>query len=287
MAAETAEKSWDSGIVSQADEKGNVTRQRFVHYTVTLTDPANDTDDDARTAPNIPADNELHPDSVSFRCNNIDVKRISPILCLVVVRYVTGSFQQGDDSPLNRPAVIDYFTISSEEPVDEDVNGEPIENVNHELYEGVTRPVSDLGIRITKNLANFDPLAFYNFNDTVNDDSFLVFPPGTVAFKGIQASERLYQQQPYYEVVGEFHVRRPYRTTDERAWWIRLRHEGFYERGLAGGNIYRGIDDDGQWLTKPAALDADGIRVPDNDPQLWLEFQVLEAVPYSGIGLLP
>ena len=74
-------------------------------------------------------------------------------------------------------------------------------------------------------------------------------------------------------------------TTDAKAWYARVRHEGFYER-LADDSIVRAVDDNKEPTAKPVLLDADGVRVTEPANTVWLEFPRFNPLPYSGLGLL-
>jgi len=91
----------------------------------------------------------------------------------------------------------------------------------------------------------------------------------------------------YWKVHAEFLFRTPYQTTNERAWWARVRHEGYRER-LANGSIANAVDNLQHVVSKPVMLDASGFQIFEGRgiDAHWLEFQkYTNVLSYSALGL--
>jgi hypothetical protein len=152
---------------------------------------------------------------------------------------------------------------------------------------GITRPISDLGIRLQKNFASFDPASFYTFIDCVNSDTFIGFPPGTLRIANIGADEQFYTDEngnsiPFWSVQVEIHARKPYRTTPDKAWWKRYRHEGFYVK--SGSQNVRAVDGNKEPVSQPVQLDEDGNKLADQTQSTWVQRQVFAPVSFASMG---
>lgn len=292
MAVDTVLLKHDmSGDISLDDRyRASGTKSRT--WTVTVTDPANDTETTVEASSLVVKVGSAHPDSVYYRCKKVTTRRVSPLLFEVTATYETpdydpGTSGTGTPNPLLVPALITYGTYSSDELIDEDINGGGIQTVNGELFQGVSRQVSDLQITIQKNFSSFTPAAFYTYIDSVNSDSFLGFPPGVLRVSGIEASEVVQDDWRYWSVSVTLLARKPYRVPNAQAWWIRIRQEGFYVRTL-GDEIVRAEDEDTppQKVVQPVLLDDDGQKLAKGVPPKYKTFQVYDSRAFATMGLL-
>lgn len=239
----------------------------------------------------IPQPRAAHPYSPFMRCNGVNAVRrnSSAILWDVTATYELGVIITGDPNPLNKPAVRNWFTIHSEAEVDEDSDGNPLVTVNNEPITGITRPFSDLGLRVVKNVATWNPLSIYLFIDNVNSDQFYNFPVGTVKFHDIKADEINEDDFSYYTVTAEFHFQAQRRmSSPARAWWTRFRHEGYLVRGAerdAATEATHALDAAGDKVSKPVLLKEDGTQETDPEKAIWLERPMLYSKPFNGLGL--
>jgi hypothetical protein len=104
----------------------------------------------------------------------------------------------------------------------------------------------------------------------------------------------------YYQVTAVIQFRYPYRTTPEKAWYSRSRHEGYYKRVELPGPPVNGVQPTaivratraGEPTAKPVLLDEQGFQLPDVDPPaqqtaFWQEKKLYEPLSYNALGLLP
>ena len=231
--------------------------------------------------------------------DNISIERTSPILFIVTVDY-TGELGPGDsnneNNPLFAPPRIDWDDVESEQEIDEDFDGNPIQTINGEPIEGVKALIPDQTVAIKRNMLLFNPYVQARYRRAVNSDIFLGWPPGTAKLMKLSASNVPNDQGGYWEVSAQIQFRYPYRTTPEKAWYSRVRHEGYYERVEAIGpgsptRIVRAVDANKEPVTKPVLLNARGFRIPGVEPgevqtAHWLEFKLYDSLPYSALGLL-
>ena len=247
--------------------------------------------------PGVPQTGEPHTWGDQLVCRGCRVRFTGPASGEVTANYERARAieeneeQNSGSSPLDEPAQIRVGTTKTEAPVDEDINGEPIVTVNNEPIYGVTRQFSDTQLQITKNLsvAQFALTAVSSFNDHVNSAAFLGFPPGRLKLDDIQAEQVNEEDLAYWRVTAVILDRRPVFTTDERAWWKRVRHEGFrVNNGTAmDPKIENAVDRNADPVTSPVLLDENGMRIEDVNNAHWLEFEVFPTTDFNSFGIYP
>lgn len=289
----TVTETWASDLGSKVDQRGKIRQTAKREFDAISDDPANDHEGTVKDASGVPVENAIHPRlGDAFRCKNIRIVRKTPVLYRAIANYETPQFDSGGDTyPWNQAATVDYYTITTEGEIDQDASGDPLITAAEERIEGITRPFSDQGIRIKKNFLSYTASAFYTYMDTVNSDLFLTFPAGTCKVVDISATDKIYQEQTYYEVTVSVAARKPYNTTNAKAWYKRIRHEGYYAREDVGGKIIEAVNLDTKLPAKrPQLLDADGVQLAKATPPtypaaVWLEKEVFESVAFQGMGL--
>lgn len=251
------------------------------------------TDDklDIESAAGLPLIGEEYPGRQFIYCESIDFKPVSPILTIATANYSGEIGPAGEqDSPLNKPPQISWSDVESDEPTDEDFNGQPIVNVNGEPIEGVTMKLADNVVTIKKNFLTFNPYATAAYRHSVSSDTFLGYPPGTARLIRYNAQQVALADDSYWEVTASIQFRLGIRTTDARAWWKRVRNEGYYEKVTdaftSQSILVQATDDNGKPMTRPVLLKSDGTRETDPTQAHWLEFQVYDSLPYNSLGLL-
>lgn len=239
---------------------------------------------DILAADNIPAAGSLYPGTTNVYAKSAKPKRISPILWTVTVNYEGETSRDGvDESPLLTPAIVDWSDVEVEEEIDEDFDGNPIQTEAGERVAGITAVFNDQVATIKKNVLVYNSYVASAYRRSTNSDTFLGWPPGTAKLMQLTARD---VNGEYYELTGVVQFRIPYRTTANKAWYARWRHEGFYHKLDFGANTYiiRALDDAGQPSEKPVLLDANGYRLNDGDPPVWKETKLYGSLPFSAIG---
>lgn len=266
---------------------------------------------DVVQAPGIPAAGSSYDANfVAVYAGSARPQRQSPTYWIVTVDYNGEvSFGSGGNqnnqvqSPLFAPAVIDWDDVETELEIDEDFDGNPIVTANGEPINGVRRLFADQTVTIKKNMLTFNPYVQARYRHSVNSDSFLGWPAGTAKMMKLRANGVASPDVPgggYYQVTAVIQFRYPYRTTSEKAWYARIRHEGYYKRIDSPGPPANGVQPTqiihatraGQPVNRPVLLDQDGYQVADVDPPsfpqaYWLEKKLYEPLSYNALGLLP
>lgn len=212
------------------------------------------------------------------------VRKASPVLSYVEVT-AQGEIGPNGEHPANELPKIKFTDEETDEEIDTDINGKPIMTVVGEPIYGVREKFQDLVISVERNYRTLDTYWIARYRRATNSDTFFGWPPGTCILAGWGASlEGDTIQGGYYKVQAKLKFRRPVHTTAEKTWWKRVRHEGLYE--LLDGEPTRAVDHEGNFVTRPVLLKADGTREYDLNAAHWLTFQTREALPFSTLGLL-
>lgn len=245
-------------------------------------------------------------------------KRQSPVYWIVTVPYEgeisfgsggpQGNQNNGVQSPLLAPAVIDYDDVEEELEIDEDFDGNPLVTANGEPINGIRRKFADQTVTIQKNMLTFNSYVQGRYRHSVNSDTFLGWPAGTAKMQKLRGKAVASPEVPfggYYQVTAIIQFRYPYRTTPEKAWYSRSRHEGYYKRVFVPpgpnnpfGQIVIRATRAGEPTAKPVLLDFLGQEIQPTDttdatsapPPIqahWLEKKLYEPLSYNALGLLP
>jgi hypothetical protein len=287
MTINSVDKSWSRESASKSTDNG-IRFQAEVQEGYQVTHSADATIGEIINANGIPVLNQLRNDGVLV-CRNVGpVQRIGPVFSIVPVTW-RGEVGAVGDSPLNQNPDIVWSNTSTNEPVDEDIFGNPIVTANNEPIHGATRLIPDLVLSVTRNYALFSPWLTWQYLHSVNGDTFLNFAPGTGKFMSFNARQTVSNGLSYWRVSATIQFRYPYRTTFEKAWWARVRHEGFKVK--LNAKAVNGKDDFRQPLAKPVMLNRDGTERKKTaagvtPPADWLEFQLYTPLPYAALGLI-
>ena len=278
---------FSSSLNRQEKKKARTIRDAYQVVHTADTDPG-----EVEEASGIPRIGDSYPGLIYVYCDTIELSRESPILTIVSVNYKGEIGPAGDqDSPLNAPPEISWSDTETDEPTDEDINGQPIVTANGEPIDGVTMKIADNIVTIKRNFLTFNPYVTGLYRHSVSSDSFLGYPPGTARLIRYSAKNSFYNDnQSYWEVTGSIQFRLGIRTTDDKAWYKRVRHEGYYAKTTdpftSSPIIVQATDSNGKPVTRPVLLKADGTRETDSTNANWLEFQVYRSLPYNALGLV-
>lgn len=280
MTVQAAKRMWSrhTGKHSATDSLGG-TAEVTENYQI-ISD-ADDTLPDIYDAPDLPRMDDGYPDYPGLYVKDMSVTQVSPIFWIMTVVYKGEYGEDARDNPLNAPPIRSWTNTTSNEATDEDVLGNPIVTVNGEPIDGVTIDISDLKLTVERNYSAFLPEAVHAYLHSTNSDTFFGFPPGTCRFTGFTAKEKFDERiGGYWAVVAHFEFRYPWRTTPDKAWFARVRHEGHYIKD-GEGNIRRAGDDLTDNRVKMVLLNLDGTEQKDATAATWLEFQRYTPLPYS------
>jgi len=291
MAAGPAIEMWSKQTQSAETSDGrsfSVTATRAFSVTLDRDDPL----EAVYSSAGLPFVPELYPGSFAVFCVRLSPQRVSPVLAIVTAEYrgESGPPSGGGfgSSPIDTEVRVTWGTASTEEPIDEDFNGNPIVTANGEPIDGITEKLSDDVVTIERKFLTVNRYALRQYRRATNSDLFLGWPPGTARIVD-DNSRAVFVNGivSYWDVSVSIQFREPFRTTPDKAWYKRVRHEGLLVRANPGD------DPDVAWnevsktpATRPVLLKEDGTRETDPENAHWLEFQTLGSLPFNALGLL-
>jgi len=286
MTAGPAIEMWSrqTGSAEFRDTTLSVSMQRAFSITLDATDRLHM----VYSSLGLPLLSEVYPGFFGIRCTKLTPQRVSPILAIVVCDYFGESGPGGpSESPVGAEPSIEWGGITTDEAIDEDWNGKAIVTVNNEPIDGLTERLTDDTATIERNFLTINRYAVRAYRRAVNSDTFLGWPPGTARMIDDNA-KAVYVDGiiKYWKVRAVFQFREPFRTTAEKAWYKRVRHEGFLVRDTAGADPHIAWDLGAKApVTKPILLKADGTRETDPEAAHWLEIQTVGSLPFNALGL--
>jgi len=304
---EPAREMWTvSTTKAQADPSARTLSVSFRtgYQVVHSTDIAKD---DVYTASGLPSPLQSFNENFPFVvAKGMSINRVSPILSVVLVDWdgeVSASSSGGGapgSSPINSAPLIDWGNSTEDLEVDEDADGNPIATVIGEPIRGVRAKFVDQVLTVQRKFISWNTYLQSQYMHSVNSDNFAGWPPGTGKIIDLRANNVIGDPANgapgYWDGVLKVQFRIPYRTTPERAWYARVRHEGFYARvdaegpPDANGNypqvISRIVDTNKQPVTRPFCLDATGKKITDVNSTFWREFKLYQPLPYNLLGFL-
>lgn len=288
MAAGPAIEMWSRERARPESQDGKAriySRERAFTVTLAADDPLEET----YNAAGLPLVFDLFPGSSHVVCRNLDVQRVSPIMALVVAQYRGEIGQDGlESSPIDNPVIVTWRNVTTDEPIDEDWDGNPIVTANNEPIDGLTERVPDQQATIERNFLGVDIYAVSAYLRSSNSDTFLGWPPGTCRMMEYSATRIYNTTDPgFWKVSATFQFRIPYRTTADKAWYKRVRHEGFLVRDAAGEEPHHAWDKKTKTTaSRPVLLKEDGTLEENPENAHWLEFKTLDSLPYNALGLV-
>ena len=292
MSAGPAIEMWSKqqGSATYRDTIATIKMQRA--FTVTL--DATDALEVVYTSSGLPLLNNLYPGTSAVICRELTPQRVSPILAMVTCTYEGETGRGGiSDTPIGADPSIEWGGITTDEAIDQDWNGKAIVTVNNEPIDGLTERLTDDTVTIERNFLTINRYAVRAYRRAVNSDIFMGWPPGTARMIDDNAKAVFIDGViKYWKVRAVFQFREPFRTTAAKAWYKRVRHEGFLVREfLSPTGTY--TDPHIAWdlgtkspVTRPVLLKANGERETDPNAAHWLEIQTLGSLPFNALGLV-
>jgi len=288
MAAGPALEMWSKQSGTAASPDGlnrSVTMQRA--FTVTLA--ADDPLEVVYLSSGLPLVGDLYPGTFIVFCRDIAPQRVSPILAICTCNY-SGEIGPSDitSSPIDTEYSLEWGGVTTDEAIDEDFDGKPIVTKNNEPIDGLTERLTDDVVTIQRNFLTVNRYALRAYRRAVNSDEFLGWPPGTARMTDDHA-QAVYKNGVlvYWKVRAVIQFREPFRTTPDKAWYKRVRHEGFLVRDTAGGPTRIAWDAGTKSpATRPVLLKEDGTQETDPESAVWLEFKTLGSLPFNALGLV-
>lgn len=258
------------------------------------------------SAPGLPAAGSVYPGTNFVLAGRAQMQQVSPIMTIATVEYrgevapLTGSGAPSNN-PVFAPPSIDWDTVLFEEQIDEDIHGKPIQTKAFERLRGVKAEFPDIILTVQRNFDFWDSYVQAAFSRAVNSTPFAGWPAGTGKVMKLKASSVIGDPASglgYWRGTLQVKFRIPYRTTPDKAWFVRVFHAGQYCRqeipGDADANgdkpfkIVPCVDGNKSVATSPRPLDQYGFQLRDGDVNMqnWLEFERYFPMNLNLLGFL-
>jgi len=186
------------------------------------------------------------------------------------------------DDPLNAPSKISWSFITSNEPVDRDIHGNPILNSAQESFNTpITKEFHDQVLRVIKAQETFNAVRAYDYMGSLNSNTFYGCPPGTMKCTTFDGEEARSVNLIYWIITYEFQYRAD-------GWKRKVLDEGYRVKTgtIDGMNTYQTIlDKEGNPLSQPTLLDGYGNKMQASALGVWLEFDIYPSKNFSLLGL--
>lgn len=257
----------------------------------------------ALAAIGLPAVGDSHPDDAAaiVRVRNAEPLDGDPKVFKVTIQYSKPAQQGWVPDPIARPVEVSWDFLHSTEDANHEhsydpiINGRRIENTAGELFDPpVVRDVNRPVLRMSRNEAQFNPIAAVGFMDTVNSDVWLGVPIGMAKLSDIRATRFIENNIWYWRVTYEFHFKWD-------GWQARILNQGFrhWHRSLADQTkVFAEItDENGQAYSEPTLLAADGTVLPEGAAPVWRPlddpttypsgyFSIYRELPFASLNLV-
>ena len=275
---------------STASRSGTTDSRSSVRSWTATGDSAADTVEEIRSQSQLRLGQGLAGDSFATM-GNLRCKRLAPMY--YELSAVFNAEGEEAEDPTELPASVSFSFVATEEPIDEDVNGNAIVTDNDEPFDPpLTEVYYDLLIIFKKARLTYDPIQAWEYAGATNSDTYLGFPPGTCVMRPGSATEAEAGDIAYFDTTVEIQVRHPSpQQVAERVWWQRVRHEGFLELDTDGNGPDHAKDSTGNRVSSPVQLihvepDAgdNGKRAAAGDAY-FKEFETKRKLPFSVIAM--
>jgi hypothetical protein len=255
----------------------------------------------------LPAAYSPHPDNPNLRCTGEhQIRRVegSPIHFVAIVTYETpppGSpLPEPEDPQENRPEkrsrepyLEEWDTVESQEPIDIDVNGDPICTINGEQFDPpISDSVYDIQMTFGKNVPNRND-ALIKARGHVNDALFQGFGRGqcliqSVKFKYLTDpdSNQTYWRQTVTILAREVPNNNPAQILGPDLWKKRIRAEGYLVKVAGQQEPVKATDAQGEPSPVPVLHDkTTGELIDDPTNAQWYLFETKPSIDFNGLAI--
>lgn len=205
-------------------------------------------------------------------------------------------------APFHRNVIVSYIRIQDpleqlweqswtfsdvSEPIDKDINGDPIENSSGEPPDPpIIEEFHDLVWRVVRFSDNWNARDAANIKGAVNDGVWQGWPAGTAKVTLLDADQLLIGNTIYYQETIEIHFRYIENNPQASGWKRRILDQGFRTRSTTTPGEYNIIkDEDGNPLSQPIKLDGNGQKLAEGAAAVYKEWNTKQQYPFSNLNL--
>lgn len=191
-----------------------------------------------------------------------------------------GPGKSGNTSPLSEPADISWSSGATTEIVEKDTNGDAILNSVGEAFDPpVEIQVAQPTLTVVQNESTFSGETALDYVFRVNTAPFAGAAAGKLLCTSIGATQEYQNGTTFWKVTYQFMYR-------ESGWQKSLLNQSMIEKD--GSDYVRIKDSDGQFVTEPVPIAADGTAIDRaNLPAsaVFLDFDVYETADFNDLDL--
>lgn len=204
-------------------------------------------------------------------------------LWMVVCRYSSDwrDEQRNDPDPLLRPPAKSWGSKPSEEPFEEDLDGEPVVTATREPFDPpVTRRKGNRTLRITMFLPFYNPQVADEYEYSCNEQTFFGYDPGKVLLTSVTGQDHFEGEFTCAQVTFDFEMKKD-------GWEnISVLNQGYMEVNPGNGDLFRPILVNGQPPSRPRLLSEVGAQLDlaTEDP-VFLSFRAIPKKDFAKLGV--
>lgn len=182
------------------------------------------------------------------------------------------------ENPLDRPTQIKGKFAQFQRSIDKDLDGIAVVNSARQPFDPPvviddSRPV----IEMTRNEASLDFTLLATYQDAINQDTFLGFPPYTCKLIIPTFDQHFENGVFFWTITYEIHIRR-------ELWHpLQVLDQGYYK--LVAGSPEVITDANGKTLTAPRLLDGAGSPLASGASPVYMNFKPYKILPFAALSL--
>ena len=242
-------------------------------------------------ATGVPRLGDAHPEDPASLCVSVDAKPKNgePEVWSVSCKYTNDLPDDtiDDDDPTSIRKKSSWSFEEHIRAVGQDRDDNPIINTAGDRYDEPLEVVDSLPtLTITKNKNSFNAQTAFDYNNSVNSDTFRGAEPGTLRVR-ITATEEWKGDSAYWATTYVFKY-------NPNGWQPTILESGMYQKVLSSRvpcYIKGETPHDSEPVTHPVPLDADGAQIDPTtfsntpSPIVYTQWDVLPELPYSTLGV--
>lgn len=239
----------------------------------------------------VPRLGDPHPEDPASLCVDVDAKNKNgePEVWTISCKYTNDLPDDtiDDDDPTSIRAKSSWAFEEFSRFVGQDRDDNPILNSAGDRYEDPIEIVDSFPtLTITKNRNSFDATNAFNYNNSVNSDTFRGAEPGTLRVR-ITASEEWKGDSAYWATTYVFRY-------NPNGWQPKILEAGLYQKVLSSHVpcfVKGETPHDSEPVSHPVPLDANGAQIDPTtfsqnpSPIVYKTWDVLPELPYLSLGV--
>lgn len=181
-------------------------------------------------------------------------------------------------NPLDMEPQVSFTWGEGQTPAAKDINDDPVLNSAEDPFDPpIMKDDAPGSFKITVNMVSFSPAIIDQYQNTINDAEWYGLPARSWKLRIHEASRTKHPDiGHYWTVTFEFQSKRD-------TWTKKVLDQGMRQINSAGKKVNI-TDAEGNQISEPWPLDADGLAKPKGELADTIEFDVYREVDFSALG---